>query len=770
MKTEYYAHSANKAAKKHPIRDHLTSVAELISSFLFDSPLMDEARLAGLFHDLGKYGDLFQERLMGKEKGIDHWSSGAWMALQDEYRAVAAAMAIEGHHIGLQNFNSNHFRTLNPEKLVSNHPLQLRLSEKDINILKMRFMNDGINPIITNRLFGNEIKGSIGSMLDIRMIFSALVDADFLDTEAHFNGTAGGKQYRQQGPALQAERALKILNDHINQLQLKTQAASEVKKVRSILMNTCHHSAYTRGNLFTLTAPTGSGKTLAMLLFAFSYAAVHRHKRVIMVLPYLSIIEQTASVYREIFEPYLGQNYVLEHHSLAGVGVEKNKSDSDGHMGEIEAAERQRRLLSENWDAPVIITTSVQMLESLFSNRPSACRKLHRLRNAVIVFDEVQTLPVNLVLPTLAALSHLAHNHNSIVMFATATQPAFEHLHKHIRSYSMHGWQPKEIVQDSQGLFKIMKRVDFLWDRPDKRTKWQELAIRLNSHTQVLCILNIKRHARLLWDKVGDDAFHLSTNMCPAHRQDVLKYVSSLLKSKNPVKLIATQCIEAGVDIDFPVVYRAYAPLDAIIQAAGRCNREGRLDGFGKVFVFQPFIEDNETEYPDGAYRQAAQITKALVERYGCEDMRLDDPGFIAGYYRELYDISRPETMEKTNKINEYIKAGSFPDIAKEYRLIKQDAINIVVPYGERISEFELLLDEANKIGLTAEWIKRARPLTVSVYRPKYNDIIWESLVPVKIAVRKDRENNEWFIYIKKEDYHPMLGLIPSDSPNIWIA
>jgi CRISPR-associated endonuclease Cas3-HD len=218
VKTEYYAHSANKAAKKHPIRDHLTSVAELISSFLFDSPIMDEARLAGLFHDLGKYGDLFQERLMGKEKGIDHWSSGAWMALQDEYRAVAAAMAIEGHHIGLQNFNSDHFRTLNPEKLVSNHPLQLRLSEKDINILKMRFMNDGINPIITNRLFGNEIKGSIGSMLDIRMIFSALVDADFLDTEAHFNGTAGGKQYRQQGPALQAERALKILNDHINQL------------------------------------------------------------------------------------------------------------------------------------------------------------------------------------------------------------------------------------------------------------------------------------------------------------------------------------------------------------------------------------------------------------------------------------------------------------------------------------------------------------------------------------------------------------------------
>lgn len=769
VEIEYYAHSANKTKIKHTIKEHLTSVANLINQFLQDSSLLEEAKLAGLLHDFGKYGDLFQKRLIGMEKGIDHWSAGAWKALQ-EFRAVAAALAIEGHHIGLQDCNLDHLRSLNPERLKNNHPLRLQLSEADANILKSRFEQDEIKATVSKRLFEGELKTSAGSMLDIRLIFSALVDADFIDTEAHFNGDEEGKKYRPQGLPLQANRALEILKKYIEKLGSESKASTLVKKVRTCLMNDCDASVNLEGNLFTLTAPTGSGKTLSMLLFSLKQAIARDLKRIIIVLPYLSIIEQTASIYRQIFEPHYGAEYILEHHSLADAGAETHKSNNGEQIAEAEALEGYSRLLSENWDAPVIITTSVQFFESLFSNKPSACRKLHRLRNAVIMFDEVQTLPINLALPTLAALSHLTQNHNSTIVFASATQPAFEHLNEHIKSYFMEDWQPKEIVSNSKSFFKILKRVEFFWDDPEKKKSWDELANTLKDHEQVLCILNIKRHARMLWEKLGEGAFHLSTNLCPAHRKNLLKTVSDLIKIKKPVRLVATQCIEAGVDIDFPVVYRAYGPLDSIIQAAGRCNREGILGSSGKVFVFQPFIEENETEYPDPAYSQAAQITKMLVKGYGCNNMDMNNPEFIASYYRELYNLSRPETMERTKKLYEYIKAGSFPYVAKEYKLIKKDALNVVVPYSGCMDVFESLLDEANKIGLTSKWIKRARPISINIYRPRYDDPIWNYLIPVKVAGKTEKEYSDWFIYIKKDDYHPMLGLVPSGAPDVWIA
>lgn len=401
--TKYYAHSVNKAGKKHDLRDHLSSVDRIIRDFSQNSHLADKARLAGLLHDFGKYGDLFQDRLKGEAQGIDHWSLGAWLALF-EFKDIATAMVIEGHHIGLQHLNKNHMKALNPNQLSVNHPLQLRLSEVNLNVLKSRLTADGIEPRIKSTLLGNELNSTISTMLDIRMVFSALVDADFLDTEAHFNGTSEGKQYRFPGPELQEERALEILLEHVKKVQAQTQASRKVTEVRSSLLNNCLKAAGSETGLFTLTAPTGSGKTLAMLAFALKHAIEKKLRRVVVVLPYLSIIEQTASVYRGIFEPHFGQHYLLEHHSLAEVGVEKTKSDSEGKSGEQEAAERQRRLLAENWDAPLIVTTSVQMLESLFSNRPSACRKLHRLLRSVIMFDEVQTLPANLAVPTLASL------------------------------------------------------------------------------------------------------------------------------------------------------------------------------------------------------------------------------------------------------------------------------------------------------------------------------------------------------------------------------
>lgn len=766
---DLYAHSRNKAGNKHHLSDHLSSVSKLAGEFLADTPLANEAALAGLLHDLGKYGDLFQARLKGEVQGIDHWSSGAWSAIS-EYKAIAAALAIEGHHIGLQHFSKNHLSSINPKQLEINHPLQLRLSESNLDVIKSRLLNDGIKPRINHTLLGNDLNSTINTMLDVRMVFSCLVDADFLDTEAHFKGTSEGKQYRASGPELQEKRALELLLENIKEVQARTQAAQGVTEVRASLLDNCLKAADSETGLFTLTAPTGSGKTLAMLAFALKHA-IERQRRIIIVLPYLSIIEQTASIYRTIFESHFGRHYVLEHHSLAEVGLEKTKSDNEGKSGELETAERQRRLLAENWDAPIIITTSVQMLESLFSNRPSACRKLHRLTRSVILFDEVQTLPANLAVPTLAALSHLAYGYGSSVVFSTATQPAFEHLHGIVKSHSITGWQPHKIISEPKSFFKSMKkRTHVSWGNPDEGIGWYDLAGCLKEHEQALCIVNIKRHARTLWEKIGEKALHLSTNLCPSHRRNVLDTVNNRLLNNEPVHLVATQCIEAGVDVDFPVVYRAYAPLEAIIQAAGRCNREGRQETLGQVHVFQPLIEGNENEFPDDYYKQAAQITKMLFRRHGADKMLLDSPDFITAYYCELYDINKPEAMQRTQRLLEYVMAGSFPDIAKEYRLIKQDAINVLVPYQPLIEVFNRLNDEGNKVGITAEWIRRARPLTVSIYRPKSDDTIWDSLIPVKMAGRKEREQNNWFIYIRKEDYHPVLGLIPSGSLNIWIG
>ncbi len=769
---ELYAHSRNKAGIKHHLSDHLSSVSKLAGEFLADTPLADEAALAGLLHDLGKYGDLFQARLKGEAQGIDHWSSGAWSAIT-EYKAIAASLAIEGHHIGLQHFSKNHLSALDPKQLEINHPLQLRLSESNLAVIKSRLLDDGIKPRINHTLLGNDLKSTINTMLDVRMVFSCLVDADFLDTEAHFKGTSEGKQYRSSGPELQGKRAFGLLLEHIKEVQARTQAAQDVTEVRASLLNNCLTVADSATGLFTLTAPTGSGKTLAMLAFALKHAIEQKMekklRRIVIVLPYLSIIEQTASIYRSIFESQFGQHYVLEHHSLAEVGLDKTKSDSEGKSGELETAERQRRLLAENWDAPIIVTTSVQMLESLFSNRPSACRKLHRLTRSVILFDEVQTLPANLAVPTLAALSHLTYGYGSSVVFSTATQPAFEHLHEAVKSHCTTGWHPQRIVSEPQSLFTKMKRTQVSWDSPDKGRRWNELARDMKNYRQVLCIVNKKDHAKTLWKNIGNDAYHLSTNLCPAHRRVVLDTVCHRLLNKEPTRLIATQCIEAGVDVDFPVVYRAYAPLEAIIQASGRCNREGR-ETLGEVHVFQPLIEGNENEFPDDNYRQAAQITKMLFMRHGADKMLLDNPDFITAYYRELYDINKPEAMKKTQRLLEYVMAGSFPDIAKEYRLIKQDAISVLVPYQPLIEEFNKLNDEGNRVGLTSEWLRSARPLTVSLYRPAQDSSIWDSLIPVKVAGRKEREQNDWFVYIRKEDYHPVLGLIPSGSLNTWIG
>ncbi|MDY7099542.1 MAG: CRISPR-associated endonuclease Cas3'', partial [Pseudomonadota bacterium] len=329
----------------------------------------DEARLAGLFHDLGKYADRFQKRLEGKDSGLDHWSQGAWIALS-QHHAIAAALTIQGHHVGLQRGASPDLRGMDLDKLAVRHPFNLQLSDPDASRLVQRAQADGIQldkpPTIAISLQEGFAK-AVAAMLDVRLLFSCLVDADFLDTEAHFEGDAKGKHPRPAGPTLDARAGLDALNRYMGeQIRASTQADAQVLAVREALWRATGDVAPAAPGVFTLTAPTGSGKTLAMLRFALEHAAIHKLKRIVLAVPFLTVIEQTAREYRRVFAGF-PDNFVLEHHSLAGLGEESEKRDAEG------AQARQRRLLAENWDTPIVLTTNVQLLESLFSNRPSSC-------------------------------------------------------------------------------------------------------------------------------------------------------------------------------------------------------------------------------------------------------------------------------------------------------------------------------------------------------------------------------------------------------------
>lgn len=740
MFSSVLAHSPSKdRSRKDTVADHLKAVSERAAEYAAAFGAADEARLAGLLHDLGKYGEQFQRRLRGEASGIDHWSAGAWQALFYQAKGLAVALAVQGHHVGLQNVDT--LWRLNPATWDPRMHQGRNLSKPPEGA------TDELSVPVVDCLplsVYDHCAPAAAAMLDMRMLFSALVDADYIETEAHFDAKNGEKQYRDTGLTLEPARALDVLLAHIDALAQKSVAAESVNSLRADLLNACLEKASGPQGRYTLTAPTGSGKTLAMLAFALKHAATHNLRRVVVVIPYLSIIDQTAKVYRRI----LGDEYVLEHHSLAGT-----RGDDDIR----DVGENRQTELSENWDAPIVVTTSVQMLESLFANRPKACRKLHRLAQSVILFDEVQTLPTGLAIPTLATLSRLVERYQATVVFATATQPAFSHLHDKVKEYCACGWQPEEIVPAALRLFDRARRTKVVWPEPERRTSWDELAGSLASDDcrRSLCVVNLKRHALELFQKLRDrkvdedSLFHLSTNMCPAHRKAVLDEVRQRLSVKDgkPCRLISTQCVEAGVDLDFPVVYRAWGPLDSIAQAAGRCNRNGLL-GTGEVRVFVP----DDERYPPGAYEQAAAVTRVIA---GTSALDIDDPAMFLEYFRQLYGISRPE--DRNRELTDAILRKDFAEVARLYRVIEQDAVNVLVPYQP--VEFKKLAEGARGyVGLTRDWILRARPYAVSLYRPKRGAPIRDRIVPLPAG--RGEESDDWFEYVgDAKDYDPKTGL-----------
>ncbi|MDW8426460.1 MAG: CRISPR-associated endonuclease Cas3'', partial [Meiothermus sp.] len=687
----YWAHSHKDRSRWQPMREHALQVARMAQEKAASFGESEKAHLAGLLHDLGKYGDLFQRRLEGKEKGLDHWSAGAHLALF-EYRAPEVALAVQGHHIGLQSGARESLKEMKLRQDGQGFPAELRLSEGDLEVLKERLLDDGIElpppsqaPVATAQ--------SAAAMLETRMLFSALVDADFLDTERHLQG-----EVRPTPPPLQAERALKRLEAHLQGLAANENLPPGIRRLRQQVSEACAQAAGQEGRLFTLTAPTGLGKTLAMLRFALKRAMLDpRIRRIVVVLPYLSILDQTAKIYRELLADF-GPHYILEDHSLAYRPLRKELSD------EQDMAELERRLLAENWEAPIVLTTHVQLLESLHASRPGACRKLHNLAGSVLLFDEVQTLPTHLAVPTLKTLAHLAsEKYGAVVVFATATQPAFDTLHEKVREGEPQGWRPKEIIPQPEQLFGQTQRVKLDWWLKNP-TPWPCLVTLLEADPQALVVLNLKRQAHALFrlaEAQGlEGLFHLSTALCPAHRLKVLGEVQARLSEGAPCRLIATQVVEAGVELDFPVGYRALGPLEAIAQTAGRVNRHG-LRKEGRLVVFMP----EDEAYPDQAYAQAAKLTRALQAEGGLELT----PDAFRRYYQSLYSLQSPSDPE----IERLILTQNYAELARRYRIIESPAVNVVVPYND---EAKALMQEARDRGIAADWIHRARPYTVPYF------------------------------------------------------
>ncbi len=678
-----YAHSKINEPKDNwqPLEDHLEEVAKLASSFADTFNASEWAYLAGLWHDIGKYSKEFQSyisqndpdaHIETKPGKVDHSSAGAQHAFKScgkQYGKVIAYM-IAGHHGGLINGLDNEQSCLSkrldkPIKDWSNCPESLKETFKEVEL------------VIPFKLDSDRKRAGFQISFFIRMLYSCLVDADFLDTEEFMNSEKAG--YRKG--YLSIEELNDKLTEHLQQFESADN--SDVNIQRAGVLANCLEAATLERGLFSLTVPTGGGKTLSSLAFALKHALKHGMKRVIYVIPYTSIIEQNAQIFRDA----LGENSVLEHHSNFEPKEEDHRS----------------RLASENWDAPLVVTTNVQFFESLFARKSSRCRKLHNIANSVVILDEAQMLPLRLLKPCLEALKELSENYNTSVVLCTATQPA---LSTDDFKNGLSG--VREIVHEKEKLYTALKRVEVT---NLSRLTDDELSERLITHEQVLCIVNTRKHAKELYEKINDaeNAYHLSALMCPQHRSEKLTEIKGLLKDEKPCRLVSTQLIEAGVDIDFPVVYRSIVGIDSIAQAAGRCNREGKLNEKGQVFVFMP-----EKGLPAGDFRLNAQISEVLLKNY-------DDPlviEVVREYFKELYWTKDDKLDEKQilADLSESVGEINFPfrTVAEKFKLIDSITESVIIPYN---NEAEKLIGSLKYLEYKSSFARKLQRYTVQLYK-----------------------------------------------------
>lgn len=728
-----YAHTLAGRTESdwEPLSRHLEEVADLAAHFASAFGAGEWGLAAGLLHDVGKQSAAFQTYLRastagkGPGRGPDHSTAGAQWAHDHYKRGVGKllAYALAGHHAGL------------PDGIESLSPRLKRTVEP------WHSPDDDIAarvPEITGLpLTGRPPSLGFQLMLFVRMVFSCLVDADSLCTEAF---TSPDKAAWRRGYLPLSELKAR-LDRHLDHLAVHA-PATPVNSLRAGILAACRDAAPSAPGLFSLTVPTGGGKTLSSLAFALDHAQAHGLRRVIYAIPYTSIIEQTARVFREALGDTNDQA-VLEHHSnfvplrADGTPVTPRREGQDDDAGEG----RRSVLAAENWDAPVVVTTNVQLLESLFAARRSPCRKLHNIARSVVILDEAQMLPPDHLLPCLEVLRALVQDYGCSVVLCTATQPALGKREGFDRGLD----QVREITPNPEQLATALRRVEVT----DAGTLDDaQLAARLAGQPQVLCVVNTRPHARALYEVLSlqGDAVHLSAAMCPAHRTKVLRDVRQRLLQGQPCRVVATQLVEAGVDIDFPVVYRAMAGVDSLAQAAGRCNREGKLKR-GQVYLFTP------QDSPPPFVRQAAQAARMVLRR-NPDPLALDT---VEAYFRELY-WQKGDRLDSTNLLP-LMRDGAqrldfpFPEVARLFRLIPDDTIPLLIPYGD---EARALIADLPYTPTPARLLRRAQRYTVGVY-PR----VLAALVQAGAA---HLATEECAVLINEDLYDDRLGLC-ADNP-----
>ncbi len=665
------------------LQEHALETAKLAREFAAAFSCGELGYAEGLLHDLGKESHGFQERINGGGPKVEHSAAGAKVCFDLNQKAgTLLAYCISGHHTGLPN-GGTQASTVDEGTLTG----KMKRQAKDMWNYDP-FLKE-LAPSLPAKLppFLSTGRGGFTWSFLTRMLYSCLVDADYLDTERFMKDIPGRPAAGEKISVLYEK-----LLQHVKQFY---PPQGRVNEKRCEILDVCLQKAPLPKGLYTLTVPTGGGKTIASLAFALGHAAEHEMRRVIYAIPYTSIIEQNAKVFADI----LGKDNILEHHS--------NIRYDDGEE-EMSSA----RWATENWDVPLIVTTNVQFFESLFASKSSRCRKLHNIAGSILIFDEAQMIPIPFLLPCVYAMAELIRNYGCTVLLMSATQPG-------LPQYFPGEMPAREICENTGELFEFFRRVRF--ERTGKLTQ-EELAQRLAREDQVLCIVNTRKQAQVLFEALPKEgAYHLSTLMYPAHRRAVLEEIRARLKHKPPLpcRVVSTSLVEAGVDLDLPTVYREEAGLDSQIQAAGRCNREGKRSPESSVVYIFEAADVEASKRPPGL-NQLIEVARIVGE--SCPDTA--SPGVIEAYFQNLYFFKGPEELDKKAVIR-CLEQGDrplqpsypFAQVAKDVQFIKEDTRTVLIPLCEEAKQAaaELMLGRRSR-----ELMRVAGQYQVNVYEKDF--------------------------------------------------
>ncbi len=728
MRKCYYARSANKSGEKETLESHAQRAGRLCSEFLKPVGYSEIGHILGGLHDFGKASEIFAEVLEGKRVHVNHAYPGASLAYfryGQKKTARTLATVIAAHHSYLDNGC-----ILKLKELMQGTGSGCDEEGNVFSLSGMAEMKEALEifqaemPELMRIKIPKPVPDEeepVADMLLVRFLLSGLADADYSSSAEHFD-----PDYLKThtGTTFNPEKVMGRLLQIRAEKQKLSASSSALNALRDQLFEDCLHAAELPPGLFTLTAPTGLGKTLALFAFAIKHCMKYRQmRRMILILPYLAIMEQNVRDYRRILPE------LLESHSAADL-------------------DEKASMLLERWDAPCIVTTNVGFFEPLFSARPAKCRHLHQLAGSVIVLDEAQSLPPDLLEATLRTVNLLCNQYHCTVVFSTATQPSFQYLPE-LR------WKPVEIVPDPDRLFRVAQRVTYDW-RIHEPVSYRQIAEEMVTCRQGCVIVNLRAHAKKLFhileeivsEEEQEGIFYLTSDLCGAHRSKVLDQIKERIARGKSCYLVASQCIEAGVDLDFPVVFRALAPLESIIQAAGRCNRNGDSPE-GRVIVFLP---DEERLYPLGEYYQKASVcVKTLVSRHPVDCFNLK-------HIEEYYEILYSNAYKDKEKLKNALEDRDFRKVEEAYKLIEAKGVQVIVPWKDNMELFGSVQEEYEKTGLTRKLIRRAGPLTVSSFS---EDKVRECCIP--LLIRSYGRNNEapagWYLLGNQECYHEKLGL-----------